>query len=787
MRWLQDYVDTTGITPRDYAEAMSMSGSKVETYEYEGEGIEGVVVGRLTSVVPHPDSDHLLICQVDVGKGADVQIVTGAQNVKAGQLVPAALDGAKLPDGKEIHSTVFRGVQSDGMLCSLGELGLTTHDFPNAIEDGIMVITDPCAPGDDIREALGFNDLKVEFEITPNRPDCLSIRGLARETAVTFDRKLTLPDPMVKGSGGVAADLLKVRIDAPDLCYRYIGRVVKNVKIEPSPRWMRERLRACGVRPINNIVDITNYVMLEYGQPMHAFDLRYVKGSQIIVRRAQEGETITTLDGQLRQLTPKMLVIADTEAPVAVAGVMGGEFSGIMDDTNTIVFESACFNGPSVRSTARALGMRTEASGRYEKGLDPAITYDAVQRACELVELLGAGDVVDGMVDCDCSNKAPRQIPLDAAWISDFLGVAIEESRMIAILRDLGFTVEDGMVTVPSFRGDVEGKADLAEEVARIYGYNNIPTTTPRPSTHGRYSDRQLFERALHEVMVAEGCYEIATYSFYGPRDFDRIRLPEDSPLRQAVVISNPLGEDTSIMRTSTLPSMLGVLQKNYAARNLAARLYEIGNEYLYTGPDTLPDERMTLTIGLYGEKEDFYSLSGILTRMAQILHIPGLSLKASSDHPTFHPGRCADILLDGRVIGMAGEVHPLTQANYELKSRTYLAKVDFTALYDAHTDAHYTPLPRFPAVTRDLALVCDDALPVGEIERTLREAMGDLLESVTLFDVYKGAQVAEGKKSVAYALLLRACDHTLGDEEIGAVMAKGLTALEGIGATIRS
>ncbi len=787
MRWLQDYVDTTGIAPREYAEAMSISGSKVETYEYEGEGIEKVVVGRLMSVTPHPDSDHLLICQVDVGTGKDVQIVTGAQNVAAGQLVPAALDGAKLPDGKEIHATVFRGVESDGMLCSLGELGLTTHDFPDAIEDGIMVITDPCTPGEDIREALGLNDLKVEFEITPNRPDCLSIRGLARETAVTFDRKLTLPDPVVKGSGGDAGELLKVRIDAPDLCYRYIGRVVKNVKIEPSPRWMRERLRACGVRPINNIVDITNYVMLEYGQPMHAFDLRYVKGAQIIVRRARAGETITTLDDQLRQLTPEMLVIADTESPVAVAGVMGGEFSGIMDDTNTIVFESACFNGPSVRATARKLGMRTEASGRYEKGLDPAITYDAVQRACELVELLGAGEVVDGMVDCDCSHKPPRQIPLDAGWISDFLGIEIPEATMVEILRKLGFTVENGIVTVPSFRGDVEGKADLAEEVARIYGYDKIPTTTPRPSTHGRYSDRQLFEQALNRVMVAEGCYEIATYSFYGPRDLDRIRMAADDPRRQAVTISNPLGEDTSIMRTSTLPSMLGVLQKNFAARNLAARLYEIGNEYLYTGPDTLPDERATLTIGLYGEGEDFYALSGILSRIGQVLHIPGIAFRANTAHPTFHPGRCADILLGDRVIGVAGEVHPLVQANYGLRSRVYLAKVDFAALFEAHTEPHYTPLPRFPAVTRDLALVCDDTLPVGTLESTLRQSMGALLESVQLFDVYKGAQLPEGKKSVAYALLLRAADHTLGEDEIQAVMAKGLAALEAIGVTIRS
>ena len=578
MKWLKEFVDID-IKPRDFSEAMTISGSKVEGYEIEGSEISNVVVGKILSIVPHQDSDHLVICQVDIGESEPIQIVTGASNLTVGDLVPAALNNSTLPGGIKIKKGKLRGVESNGMLCSLGELGLTLNDFPYAIEDGIFVLQEDCQPGQPICEAIGLNDIKVEFEITSNRPDCLSVIGLARETAVTYDKPLKLHQPQVKAGHGNANDHLSVDIIDSDLCYRYCAAIVENIKIEPSPRWLRERLRASGVRPINNIVDITNYVMLEYGHPMHAFDLRYIDNAKINVRRAKDGEKITTLDGVERNLKSDMLVIADANKPVAVAGVMGGEYSGIMDDTTTIVFESACFSGPSVRITAKELGMRTDSSARFEKGLDPANCMPALMRACELTEMLNAGEVLNGFIDCDKSDKTPRTVKFEPEWINKFLGIECPHDRMVKILTDLGFKLDGDDIIVPSFRTDIEHKADIAEEIARIYGYNVIPITQLRGSIQAQLTDKQHFESLVNQTMLSLGCSEIYTFSFISPKYYDKILMPADSPLRNSVKISNPLGEDTSIMRTTSLPSMCETLSRNYNNRNANASLYEITTE----------------------------------------------------------------------------------------------------------------------------------------------------------------------------------------------------------------
>ncbi|MFR2437944.1 MAG: phenylalanine--tRNA ligase subunit beta, partial [Ruminococcus sp.] len=600
MKWLSDYV-TLDTTVKDFCAAMTMSGSKVEVATEEGSEIKNVVVGKLLSVVPHENSDHLVVCQVDVGQEQPIQIVTGAPNVKAGDIVPVALCGAELPNGVKIKKGKLRGVESNGMLCSLGELGLTVHDFPYAIADGIFLIQEDCQIGQDIHEAIGLNDTSVEFEITSNRPDCLSVTGLAREAAATYHVPLNLKKPTFQGIDGNIQDALQVEIQNKEKCPRYAAGIVKNVKIAPSPRWMRERLRASGVRPINNLVDITNYVMLEYGQPMHAFDLRYVKDGKIVVRNAAEGETITTLDGVTRTLSPEMLVIADAEKPIAVAGVMGGEYSGIMEDTNTVVFESAYFEPVQVRRTAKKLGMRTDASARYEKGLDPEGCLRTLERAFELVELLGAGEPVRTHIDLNYNEKQRNRIPFDPEWINKFLGTDISREEMCDTMKMLEIEVDGDTCISPSFRIDLERPADLAEEVARIYGYNNIPSTVIKGVANASLTPKQKFRRTLENATVAVGCYGILTYSFISPKYFDKIALPTDSSLRKTVVISNPLGEDTSVMRTTTLPSMLETLSLNYKNRNAAVALYEIGKEYLPTAPDKLPEEPDRLTIGMYG------------------------------------------------------------------------------------------------------------------------------------------------------------------------------------------
>lgn len=793
MKWLSDYV-TLDTTVKDFCAAMTMSGSKVEVATEEGSEIKNVVVGKLLSVVPHENSDHLVVCQVDVGQEQPIQIVTGAPNVKAGDIVPVALCGAELPNGVKIKKGKLRGVESNGMLCSLGELGLTVHDFPYAIADGIFLIQEDCQIGQDIHEAIGLNDTSVEFEITSNRPDCLSVTGLAREAAATYHVPLNLKKPTFQGIDGNIQDALQVEIQNKEKCPRYAAGIVKNVKIAPSPRWMRERLRASGVRPINNLVDITNYVMLEYGQPMHAFDLRYVKDGKIVVRNAAEGETITTLDGVTRTLSPEMLVIADTEKPIAVAGVMGGEYSGIMEDTNTVVFESAYFEPVQVRRTAKKLGMRTDASARYEKGLDPEGCLRTLERAFELVELLGAGEPVRTHIDLDYNEKQRNRIPFDPEWINKFLGTDISREEMCDTMKMLEIEVDGDTCISPSFRIDLERPADLAEEVARIYGYNNIPSTVIKGVANASLTPKQKFRRTLENATVAVGCYGILTYSFISPKYFDKIALPADSSLRKTVVISNPLGEDTSVMRTTTLPSMLETLSLNYKNRNAAVALYEIGKEYLPTAPDKLPEEPDRLTIGMYGDDADFFTLKGMVETILETAGLHDCTYKACGTDAPFdeicalHPGRSAVIYAGETPIGYLGEVHPTVQKNYDIGTRTYVAKLLIDEMQPlAQTEITYQPLPKFPAITRDLSLVCADEVPVGDLQAAMKNAVGNILEQITLFDVYKGEQIAAGMKSVSFSIRMRSHEGTLTDEQADAAMKRVLKALKEHGATLRA
>ena len=793
-KWLTEFVDVglDEINDHDFAEAMTMSGSKVEDTHYMGEGISNVVVGRIVEMVRHHDSDHMWTCQVDVGGKRLLQIVTGAQNQQVGDLVPVALDGATLPGGAEIHTTTFRGELSEGMMCSIKELGLTLHDFPYAIEDGLFILQEDCRPGDDIVPVIGRDDHVVEFEITPNRPDCLSVIGLAREASVTFQKPLKLHTPVVKGSGGDIHELVKVDVEDAKLCPRYTARMVRNIKIEPSPKWMRERISAMGMRPINNIVDITNYVMMEYGQPMHAFDFSCVDGGHIIVRTAREGETCRTLDGNERKVTPSMLCICDEHKPVGLAGVMGGENSEITPDTKMVLFESANFNGTSIRRTAAALNMRTDASAHYEKGLDPYLTKIAVDRACELVELLGAGEVVDGYVDVFPDPPKPLVRELDVDRVNWILGTDIDGDTMRKILSDLGFQLDGNTVTVPSWRLDIDPKYtqnDFAEEVARIYGFNNIPSTMMADSgtKSGGYTPEQAAERRLGETCRANGYDSIITYSFYSPAGWDMIRLPENDPRRDAIRILNPLGEDTSCMRTTTLPSVLEVLARNWNFRNKAVRIYEFAKVYKKR-PDGMADEPKILTLGAYGGGMDFYTLKGTVEELCDTLRISGVEYVPVRDDPSYHPGRCAAVYSGGEYLGRFGQVHPLVAKNYGVSEELYAAELDFPAMF-AHrtTELYYAPLPRYPAVMRDISLVCDDALTAGELEKCIRRAGGEYLESVEVFDVYKGANIPEGKKSISFALALRAGDQTLTDDHADEAVAAILGALaREYGAVIR-
>ena len=785
--WLSDFVNTDGIGDQEYCDRMTATGSKVEGFEVLGEDIENVVVAKVTKMERHPDSDHMWICQVDAGEkhGHNIQIVTGAQNVFEGALVPAALPVAKLPDGIVIKAGKLRGVESNGMLCSIGELKLTTHDMPGKAEDGILIL-DECYGdklGMDIREALMLSDSVVEFEITSNRPDCLSVIGLARETAVSFEKELKLHTPVVKGcgDGDNIKNHLSVGISAPDLCYRYCARVVKNVKIAPSPLWMRMRLRASGVRPINNIVDITNYVMLEYGQPMHAFDYKCLDGSAINVRRAANGEKFRSLDDVDHILDESMLVIADEKKACALAGVMGGANSEITEETATVVFESACFNGASVRVTAKKNGMRTESSARFEKGLDPENCMAGLERACELVEMLGAGDVVDGVLDVYPAPANPTVLPFTPDRYNSFLGTKIPKEHMIQTLIGLGCKLENDTITVPSYRADLACMNDIAEEVVRIYGYDQIEASRMNAETTlGGRSVKQQFIVDLENKLIGMGLSEIHTFSFISPKYYDKIRMPAESPLRRSVVISNPLGEDTSVMRTVALPSMMEVVARNKNFNNDNVRLFELATVYLpHENTNELPDEEQVLTIGMYGSV-DFYAMKGVCEAIMSFSGVK-TDVTSYSSNPAYHPGRCAKLTAaDGTELAIFGQADPRMTANYGLDIPVYIAEISFDRLFAlANTQKEYRPLPKYPATTRDFSFVCDEDLEVGAIEGVMAKAGGKLVEKVALFDIYRGAQVGEGKKSVSIRVTLRADDRTLTVEEADKVSKKILNDLK--------
>lgn len=789
LSWLSDYTDISGVTPKEYDAKMTMSGSKVEEVVYLGAEIENVVTGEILSVVDHPDSDHLKICQINVGQAEPVQIVTGAPNVteaSVGEICPVCLHKSTLPGGVKITKGKLRGVASNGMMCSFQELGLSHGCVPYAHENGILFLPAGTPAGEDIKKVLGLDDYVADFEITSNRPDCLSVIGLARETAATFDRPFSVKTPAVQGCGDSIESYMSVEVRDPDLCPRYTARLVKNIRIEPSPAWMRERLHASGVRPINNIVDITNYVMLEYGQPMHAFDYQCLSDGKIVVRRAKNGESIQTLDGQDHDLSDKMLAICDNDKPVAVAGVMGGANSEIEDDTKTVVFESANFHGATVRVTAKALGMRTEASGRFEKGLDPRMTLAAVDRACELVELLHAGEVVNGVIDVDHSDQNPRRLPFEPDKMNALLGIELPAGEQKRLLEKLEFRVEGSEVVVPSFRTDIERMCDLSEEVARMYGYDNIPVTLyAGEMVQGEYTPRQQAERTVSLICREAGFDEAMSHSFISPRFYDAIDLPADDPRRISTTILNPLGEDFSIMRTTVLPSMLLSLAHNHAHRNPAASLFELGTVYTpavkdgKADPDVLPHEEKILALGSYG-RLSFFQFKGVIEAIFRELNIKDVQFVPKTDDPSYHPGRCAGVVIGGKAAGVFGAVHPNVCRKNGLSGEILAAELPLDALFAAIDPVKlYHPLPKFPASTRDIAVLVADETPAASLQAAIRKAAGDILEDVRLFDVYKGQGIPEGKKSVAYSLILRAPDRTLTDEECDKAMRAAIAALE--------
>jgi len=783
LSWLNEYVNTENITTKEYAHGMTMSGSKVEGYETACGDITKVVIAQILKIEKHPDADKLKVCSVDVGSET-LQIVTGAPNVSEGDKIPLALCGSHLAGGIKISKGKLRGVESFGMMCSEEEIGININDEKST---GVLILDKDAPVGADFVEEYGLKEDIVEFEITSNRPDCMSVIGLARETAATFNLPLTIKAPKYKETEDKIEDYLKVTAKDNTALNRYMAKVVKNVKIAPSPEWMQRRLNRAGVRAINNIVDITNYVMLEYGQPMHAFDINYVNGAEIIVRKALPGEEIMTLDGTVRKLDESILVIADKDKPNAVAGVMGGEFSGVNENTSTVVFESANFDGPSVRKAAQKIGLRTESSARFEKGIDKNLCPDALARALELVEMLGAGEVVSGVIDINEKADKEIKLPLEADRINAFLGTSIEKEEMIRILKSLDFTVENDMVTPPSFRIDIACFNDIAEEVARIYGYNEIPSTPLSAAiTEGKYSKTQIYENKIKDFLSNSGAYEAYTYSFTSPKLFKMLNLKEDA--YKTVEIKNPLGADNSIMRPTLIHSMLEALRTNYNQRNKDVLLYEIANIYLnINGCDELPEERKTLIIGGYGNI-DFFKLKGIVDMLLLKLNIAPLKYTADEENPTFHPYRTAALTdKSGNRAGVIGEIHPSVCENYEIEEKVYIAQLDLETLYESLTEEIlYKKLPKFPAVTRDLAMLVDENVTVGEIEEIITSGAGKYLETIKLFDVYQGKQIPEGKKSVAFNFTLRSADHTLTDEEISGCVEKILKALKNAGAELR-
>ena len=807
LSWVKAYVPELSCTDKEYMDAMTLSGTKVEGYERLDKNLEKIVVGRIQKIERHPDADKLIICQVQINEeGETIQIVTGAPNVKEGDKVPVVLVGGRVagsahdnephPDGIKIKKGKLRGVESFGMMCSIDELGSSTEFYPDAAPDGIYILSDnenyKDAPiGSSVVELLGLNDTVVEYEVTSNRVDCFSIIGIAREAAATFRKPFVLPEIKKTGNSENVNDMVSVEIQDKELCKRYVGRVVKNIKIGPSPEWMQRRLSACGIRPINNIVDITNYVMEEYGQPMHAYDLDTIAGNKIIVRRANDGETFTTLDGQERKLDSSMLMICDAEKAVGIAGIMGGENSKITDDVHTMLFEAACFDGTNIRLSGKKLGMRTDAQAKFEKGLDPNTAMQAMDRACELIEELGAGLVVGGYVDEYETVNEPVKVAYDPEKINKLLGTDISEEEMVGYFKMIDFEVDEAnrMLTIPTWRQDVLRLADVAEEVARFYGYDNIPTTLPQGAANGNLSFKLRIENIARNVAEQVGFSESMTYSFESPKVFEKLKIEENDSLREVITISNPLGEDYSIMRTSTLNGMLTSLATNYNRRNKDVRLYEIANIYIAKElPLTeLPDERTQFTLGMFGAG-DFFDLKGIVEEFLEKVGMKGLeTYDPASKKPFLHPGRQANIIYDGTVIGYLGEVHPEVSETYGIGTRVYIANIDMPEVVSrANFDVKYKGIAKYPAVTRDISMVMDKSIMVGQIEEVIRKCAGKLLEDLNLFDVYEGSQIKEGCKSVAYSISFRATDRTLGDNDVNPIMEKIVNNLEKLGIELR-
>ncbi len=803
LSWIKAYVPDLDVTPQEYLDAMTMTGTKVETYECLDKNLSKIVVGQIKSISPHPDADKLIVCQVDTGDKT-IQIVTGASNVSEGDKVPVVLDGGKvagghdggpLPEnGIEIKSGKLRGIDSFGMMCSIEELGSDRNFYPEAPENGIYIFPEDTRVGADAIEVLGLHDTVFEYEITSNRVDCYSVLGIAREAAATFGKKFVPPVVEVKGNSEDVKDYVSVEVKDTDLCSRYCARVVKNIKLAPSPEWMQRRLSASGIRPINNIVDITNYVMEEYGQPMHAFDLDTVEDHKIVVKRAADGDKFVTLDGQERTLDKDMLMICDGKKEIGIAGIMGGENSMITDNVKTMLFEAACFNGANIRKSAKRLGLRTDASGKFEKGLDPRNALDAINRACSLIEELGCGEVVSGVVDVCEPLKDLRVIDFTTARINDLLGTDLSDDVMLKIFDSLELPVENTgngyRMTVPSYRQDLEGVADLAEEVARFYGYDKIPSTLPSgEATTGKISFKQRIENKAAEIAEYCGFSQGMCYSFESPKVYDKLLIPADDPVRNAITISNPLGEDFSIMRTISLNGMLTSLSTNYNRRNKDVKLYELANIYI---PKSLPltespDERMQFTLGFYGEG-DFFTMKGVVEEFFDSIGMnKSIVYDPNSGKPYLHPGRQANIIYDGVIVGYIGEVHPAVADNYDIGVKTYIAVLDMPCIVPfASFDRKFKGVAKYPGVSRDISMVVPKDIMVGEIEAMIRQRGGKLLENYSLFDIYEGSQIKEGFKSVAYSITFRATDHTLTDDEVGAAMKKILNGLDGMGIELR-
>lgn len=801
LSWIKAYVPDLDVTAQEYTDAMTLSGTKVEGYEKLDADLDKIVIGQIEKIEKHPDADKLIICQVNVGTET-VQIVTGAPNVKEGDKVPVVLDGGRVAGGHEpgqrvaggikIKKGKLRGVESCGMMCSIEELGSDRNMYPEAPEYGIYIFGDDAVVGESAIKALGLDDVVFEYEITSNRVDCFSVVGIAREAAATFGKEFHPPVVTPTGNDEDVNDYIKVRVENTDLCPRYCARVVKNIKIGPSPKWMQRRLASVGIRPINNLVDITNYVMEEYGQPMHAYDLDTIAGHQIVVRNAEKGEKFVTLDGQEREMDDSVLMICDGQKAVGIAGIMGGENSMITDHVQTMLFEAACFDGTNIRKSSKKVGLRTDASGKFEKGLDPNNAQAAIDRACQLVEEMGAGEVVGGMVDVYGKKKEPVRVPFDADAINALLGTDIPEADMLGYFEKIGleYDADAKEVIAPTFRHDLFRLADLAEEVARFYGYDNIPTTLPSgEATTGKLSFKNRVEDVAKDIAEFCGFSQGMTYSFESPKVFDKLLLDEDDVLRQAIPIMNPLGEDYSIMRTISLNGMLTSLATNYNRRNKNVRLYEMGNIYLPKSlPLTeLPDERMQFTLGMYGEG-DFFSMKGIVEEFFEKV---GLHKKETYDPNAgknfLHPGRQANIIYEGRVVGYLGEVHPQVADNYGIGERAYVAVIDMPEIVELATfDRKYEGIAKYPAVSRDISMVVPKEILVGQIEEVIEKKGGAYLESYKLFDLYEGAQIKPGFKSVAYSITFRAKDRTLEEADVSAAMKKILKALEEMGIELR-